>query len=484
MDVVLDVGVRPIGIGEVLRRIIGKAVIAEIKPDLIESAGSLQLCAGQQLGCEAAAHAMAEIFREEETDAVLLIDASNAFNSINREAMLHNIKYLCPPLSMYVSNCYKVPSRLFVAGGEEITSSEGSTQGDPSAMPSYAIGILPLLVLIKPEIEPEKMKHVAYADDLGGGSKLEKLRAWWDRTVKSGPAFGYYPKASKSWLIVKPEELERAKEIFRGTEVNITTQGHKYLGGFIGTEESSRDYMDSLVKDWLSQLDVLISIAKTEPQAAYSAYVSGFKHKMMYFIRTIPKMADAIRPLDEKINQEFIPAITEGHHCSHTQRMLLSLPVKMGGLGVPMLTELCESEYKNSKRATEQLTERIRVQNEKYDIDRVQQKEVELLIQKERKERFEKVLKYVRQSMTKEELRANDIAQMKGASSWLNALPLIDEGYYLSKREFFDAIHLRYRWPINRLLINCVCLKKFTVDHAMQCSFRQIVSLVYQWKSI
>ena len=58
-------GVRPIGIGEVLHRIIGKAVIAEIKPDLIESAGCLQLCAGQKLGCEAAAHAICEIFQEE-----------------------------------------------------------------------------------------------------------------------------------------------------------------------------------------------------------------------------------------------------------------------------------------------------------------------------------------------------------------------------------------------------------------------------------
>ena len=37
-------GVRPIGIGRVLRRIIGKAVIQEIKPDLMESAGSIQLC--------------------------------------------------------------------------------------------------------------------------------------------------------------------------------------------------------------------------------------------------------------------------------------------------------------------------------------------------------------------------------------------------------------------------------------------------------
>ena len=115
----------------------------------------------------------------------------------------------------------------------------------------------------------------------------------------------------------------------------------------------------------MSQLDILTSIAKTEPHAAYTGFVSGFKHKMTYFMRTIPKMADALRPLDEKLNKEFIPAITEGHVCSHTQRMLLSLPVRLGGMGIPILTELCESEYKNSKRATQQLTERIKSQQEK-----------------------------------------------------------------------------------------------------------------------
>ena len=118
----------------------------------MESAGCLQLCAGQKAGCEAAAHAMREIFEETSTDAVLFVDASNAFNSMNRHALLHNIRYLCPAMATYLRNCYKTPSRLFVAGGQEILSAEGTTQGDPLAMPGYGIGIMPLLSFLKAEV--------------------------------------------------------------------------------------------------------------------------------------------------------------------------------------------------------------------------------------------------------------------------------------------------------------------------------------------
>ena len=72
--------------------------------------------------------------------------------------------------------------------------------------------------------------------------------------------------------------------------------------------------------------------------------------------------------------------------------------------------------------------------------------------------------------MSREQIRVNDLAQMKGASAWLNALPLKDEGYTLNKREFFDAIALRYRWTLRRTPINCGCGKKFEIDHEMQCS--------------
>ena len=56
-----------------------------------DAAGPLQLCAGQDGGCEAAVHAMRSIFQDSETEAVFLVDANNAFNSLNRKGALHNI---------------------------------------------------------------------------------------------------------------------------------------------------------------------------------------------------------------------------------------------------------------------------------------------------------------------------------------------------------------------------------------------------------
>ena len=56
---------------------------------------------------------------------------------------------------------------------------------------------------------------------------------------------------------------------------------------------------------------------------------------------------------------------------------------------------------------------------------------------------------------------------MKGSSSLLMALPLTNEGYVLTKREFFYAIYLHYRWQLKHLPSYCTCGKSFTIDHVM-----------------
>ena len=37
-------------------------------------------------------------------------------------------------IATYAVNAYRAPARLIVIGGEELLSSEGTTQGDPLAM--------------------------------------------------------------------------------------------------------------------------------------------------------------------------------------------------------------------------------------------------------------------------------------------------------------------------------------------------------------
>ena len=84
-------GVCPIGIGEVVRQIISKAVLSAVKLDILEAAGSFQLYAGQDAGNEAAVHAMREVFGDSSTEGVLLVDASNAFNTLNHQVTLHDM---------------------------------------------------------------------------------------------------------------------------------------------------------------------------------------------------------------------------------------------------------------------------------------------------------------------------------------------------------------------------------------------------------
>ena len=54
---------RHIGIGEVLRCIVGKVVVTHIRGEIVTSVGSLQVCAGKEAGCEFIIHAMHAIMK-------------------------------------------------------------------------------------------------------------------------------------------------------------------------------------------------------------------------------------------------------------------------------------------------------------------------------------------------------------------------------------------------------------------------------------
>ena len=202
---------------ETPRRIITKAVLFTTKCDLQDTAGPKQLYAGQIAGIEAAVHAARSILSHEDTEAILLVDASNTFNSLNRQVALRNVRHLCPSLANILINTYREHSELFV-DGKVLWSEEGTTQGDPLAMPLYALATIPLNRLSSvPDV-----KQIWYADDASASGRLSSIRNWWDNLPTSGPSFGYHANAHKTWLITKEQYLPQARELFQESEVNIT----------------------------------------------------------------------------------------------------------------------------------------------------------------------------------------------------------------------------------------------------------------------
>ena len=123
-------GVRPIGVGEVCRRLIGKATLLLLRQDVIDVTGCRQLCAGQKSACESIVHCVCELYSRSETEGLLCVDASNVFNSLNRGLALRNVLHLCPSLGRLLINTYRFDNSLFI-DGECIGSREGTTQGDP-----------------------------------------------------------------------------------------------------------------------------------------------------------------------------------------------------------------------------------------------------------------------------------------------------------------------------------------------------------------
>ena len=102
------------------------------------SVESLQVCDEQDAGCDSIIHVIHTIYNDQTCETVLIVDASNAFNSINRNVFLHNITIKSLTIVIYVMNCCSTHSRLFIIGANETRSFAGTTQGDPVAMAVFA----------------------------------------------------------------------------------------------------------------------------------------------------------------------------------------------------------------------------------------------------------------------------------------------------------------------------------------------------------
>ena len=440
-------GIRPIGIGEILRRLIGELLVGELKQDLKKAAGPIQVCASHKAGAEAAIHAMQSVFDEDNTQNILLIDATNAFNSLNRKVAMHKILILCRRAALTIINTYRLPSRLFLEGGGEI--SQEDAQADPLAMPFYAVLISIIIYFLRSEFE--SMKQVWLADDATAAGDLHSLLFFFNRLIIEGAKYGYSVNPGKSWLILKNEtDLNKANDLFHDLKIQITTEGQRLLGAVIGAESFKEEYVANLVSTWCLELEKRSLIAISQPQAAFSAFTHGYRQKFTYYLRTIPNIADLLRSLEDLIATQLLPSIL-GPDISKIDRETFALPTRY--VVLEFHASMWKLEFNTSITISDQLAKLIIAQSSVLTLDEQEMCSSSSSVKSSRSTRLKNMADSLDQRLT--------TSRYKGASGLLNVLPLEDEGYVLNKEEFRDALALRYNKSIPNLPSQCPCGKSF-----------------------
>lgn len=127
-----------------------------------------------------------------------------------------------------------------------------------------------------------------------------QLRNWWDNMLIYGPRLGYFPRADKSWFIVKSNLEQSARKIFAGTDVCQK----------VGRPASC------------AKCDCTISTSS-------SVYCIRFRHRFIYPIRTIPDIQTEMQLIDNIIDTKLLPALLDRTSTRH-ERQLLSSPARLG----------------------------------------------------------------------------------------------------------------------------------------------------------
>ena len=433
--------------------------------DIEDLCGTDQLCGGIRSGIEGAVHAMNDLFTQHQDSVpgwgVLLLDASNAFNSRLCFGMLVFCGLAVPaffliPIEVGQSFMFVVLLSSYIA--------ERELHRVIHYQCFYAIGILPLIRLLR---EPSKWTQVWYADDAFACGELSHIREWFDLLLHHGPLYGYYPNPSKCCVAVDSSCYDCAVQIFSPIGIQVVTS-HRFLGGFLGDTSARDEFVSCKVRQWVSDVIHLAQLAVPQPQAAFAALTKCLQGEWVYLQRVIPGCGSLFSDLTDILRTSFLPALF-GCETTSLEQQLFSLPVRFGGLGLSVPTASAVDLFTASRHATQVIVGAIKqacqIQISVHD-DMVfsAKKAYHQLLERSHNDLFSVVLSGFDSTHQRVLQRARD----NDLGVWLSVTPVESNHFDLSAQEFRDALAIRYRKPLLNLPPKCDgCGGTSSLDHCL-----------------
>ena len=143
-----DGGVRPVAVGEVLRRLVGKALLRTgVCKEEVSVQAPVQVGVGVPDAVTTVPMGLWSLIHTLGTTGswvALQVDLRNAFNSIDREAVLRGARDDCPSLYNFLAFAYGRPAPL-LCGDAVIESQVGVHQGCPLGPVGFTVGLQPTI---------------------------------------------------------------------------------------------------------------------------------------------------------------------------------------------------------------------------------------------------------------------------------------------------------------------------------------------------
>ena len=149
-------GIRPIAVGETLRRSISSCAMDHVSKSAAEWFNPSQLGIATSNGTESIVHAVRRVHEHHGNNseyAILSGDLSNGFNLVNRKAFLKGVQEHFPALLARTVYCYGDDAPYLWSGEDVIRSVTGVQQDDPLVPLLFALALHPMAVELKERLQ-------------------------------------------------------------------------------------------------------------------------------------------------------------------------------------------------------------------------------------------------------------------------------------------------------------------------------------------
>lgn len=319
-----DGGIRPIAVGELVYRLCTKAILRHsFTPDFLNTC---QFGVGTKGGVEPLIRAVQRVVdgsvENHQFTHITSLDFSNAFNSLDRESMAASIKTHAPGLYRMAKWAYNKPSHLVLGGNGDdtakILSAQGVRQGDPLGPLFFSIGVRPILEQLDRSLGPD-CSVLAYLDDIyvlsNSENTLDRITRFFERSRASLEL-----NSSKSFITSVSE---------------VKLRGLKMLGSCVGPSWARRAFLQRKISELEEKVAKLVDLPH---QHALLLLRQCMQQDLRHLQRCLVSddLVEEWENLDSCLwNAALrIRSSQDPPEPSYRDEHLLSLPVKLGGLGL------------------------------------------------------------------------------------------------------------------------------------------------------